>query len=47
MKINVWVDNEVYATFKTVVNDRGVTVTDALKALIRMYEEEAEPLVRR
>jgi len=46
VKINVWVDKQIYMTFKEVVNARGITVTDALKALIRMYEEEAEPLVR-
>ena len=46
MKINVWVDKAVYASFKEVVNARGLTVTDAFKALIRMYEEESEPLVQ-
>lgn len=46
IKINVWVDSGVYGTFKEMVNVRGISVTDALKALIRMYEEEAEPLVR-
>jgi hypothetical protein len=46
LKINVWVDQEVYGVFKGMVNKDGLTVTDALKALIRMYEEEAEPLVR-
>lgn len=46
VKINVWVDKGVYGSFKTMVNDNGLTVTDALKALVRMYEEEAEPLVR-
>lgn len=45
VKINVWVDKGVYGTFKTLVNDNGLTVTDALKALVRMYEEETEPLV--
>lgn len=47
VKINVWVDRKIYDTFKELVNKRGLTVTDALKALLRMYEEEAEPLVRR
>jgi hypothetical protein len=46
MKINVWVDKEIYTAFKTLVNERGMTVTDSFKALIRMYEEEAEPLVQ-
>jgi hypothetical protein len=47
VKVNVWVDNDIYESFKAIVNTRGSTVTDALKSLIRMYEEEAEPLVRR
>ena len=46
MKINVWVPASTYETFKDMVNERGMTVTDSFKALIRMYEEEAEPLVR-
>jgi len=46
LKINIWVDRSIYETFKTTVNAEGMTVTDALKALIRMYEDEAEPLVR-
>lgn len=46
MKINVWVDRKIYKSFKKIVNERGMTVTDAFKALIRMYEEEAEPLVQ-
>jgi hypothetical protein len=46
VKVNVWVDNEIYERFKAIVGKRGSTVTDALKSLIRMYEEEAEPLVR-
>lgn len=47
VKINVWVDRKIYETFKELVMTRGLTVTDALKALIRMYEEESEPLVRK
>jgi len=45
VKVNVWVENDTYETFKAVVNRRGATVTDALKSLIRMYEEEAETLL--
>jgi hypothetical protein len=47
VKVNVWVDNDIYETFKAIVGKRGSTVTDALKSLIRMYEDEAEPLVRK
>jgi hypothetical protein len=47
VKINVWVDRKIYETFKTTVSDRGMTVTDALKALIRVYEEETDPRVKR
>jgi len=46
MKINVWVDKDMYETFKEMVNDRGMTVTDTFKALIRMYEEEASILIK-
>ena len=39
VKINVWVDMPSYATFKTLVDKRGITVTDAVKNLILMYLE--------
>lgn len=47
VKINVWVDRDQYAVFKQLLDKRGTTVTDAVKSLIRMYEAEAEPVVRR
>jgi len=47
VKINVWVDRQYYETFKEKVTERGLTVTDALKALIRMYEDESEPLMKK
>jgi hypothetical protein len=47
VKINVWVEMDRYSTFKAMVDKRGMTVTDAVKGLIRMYESEAEPLVQR
>ena len=47
VKINVWVETDRYATFKTLVDKRGMTVTDAVKSLIQMYEAEAETLVQK
>lgn len=47
VKINVWVSRETYAVFKGMLDKRGVTVTDAVKALVMMYEDEAAPVVRR
>lgn len=47
VKINVWVDIDAYATFKQLVDKQGMTVTDAVKSLIMMYETEAEPLVQK
>jgi hypothetical protein len=45
VKINVWVEADSYLEFKDLLANRGMTVTDAVKALVRMYEAEAEPLV--
>lgn len=39
VKINVWVDIGAYATFKQLVDKRGMTVTDAVKSLILVYLE--------
>lgn len=39
VKINVWVDITAYATFKQLVDKRGLTVTDAVKNLILVYLE--------
>ena len=45
VRLNVWVDNELYTDFKACVDSAGLTVTAALKALFCMYETEATPLV--
>lgn len=45
VRLNIWVDADLYATFKTLVDGQGMTVTSALKALFCMYEAEASPLV--
>lgn len=42
VKINVWVERDMYAAFKDLVVERGLTVTDALKALILMYAAASE-----
>ncbi len=47
VKVNVWVERDRYNTFKALLDKRGVTVTDALKGLIVMYGEKAEPLVEK
>ena len=47
VKINVWVDTEVYEGFKKIVGDQSLTVTDAIKGLIMMYEGEAVRSVQR
>lgn len=39
VKINVWVPNDQYETFKNLVNVRGLTVTDAVKSMIQMFDE--------
>lgn len=39
VKINVWVPNDQYETFKNQVNARGLTVTDAVKSMIQMFDE--------
>lgn len=46
VKVNVWVEGDIYARFKELVDRRGQTVTDALKGLIRMYELEAARLLK-
>jgi len=47
VKVNVWVDREMYDRFKAITDRDGVTVTDTLKGLIRMYESEAKRIVGR
>jgi hypothetical protein len=38
VKVNVWVENDCYGTFKELVTRRGLTVTDAIKALVKMFQ---------
>jgi hypothetical protein len=45
VRLNIWVESDLYSTFKTIVDGQGMTVTTALKALFCMYEAEASPLV--
>ncbi len=45
VKINVWVEADRYATFKALVDKRGLTVTDAFKSLLRMFEAEASAIL--
>jgi hypothetical protein len=39
-KVNVWVDHQHYKTFKVLLDKRGMTVTNAFKSLLRMYQAE-------
>jgi len=39
-KVNAWVPRDTYATFQSMINQRGMTVTDAIKSLVMVYEEE-------
>ena len=45
VKVNVWVPRDTYETFKSLVDKNGLTVTSALKGLIRMYEVEVDRVV--
>lgn len=47
VKVNVWVESGIYSRFKELVDRRGSTVTDALKGLIGMFENEASALFER
>lgn len=44
VKVNVWVDADIYATFKALVNKKNLTVTDAVKALVRVFQESVSVL---
>jgi hypothetical protein len=39
-KVNAWVPRETYATFQAMIGKRGMTVTDAIKSLVMVYEDE-------
>lgn len=47
VKINLWVDEALYARFKAVLADRGMTVTDGVKGLVLLYVSEGTPSIRR
>jgi hypothetical protein len=47
VKVNVWVDRDIYDRFKAITDSRGMTVTDALKGMIKLYEVQAESVMRR
>lgn len=40
VRVNVWVDRETYATFKTILDIDGKTVTESLRSLILMYQAD-------
>ena len=39
-KVNAWVPKDTYETFKARMDRRGMSVTDAIKALIMVFDEE-------
>jgi hypothetical protein len=41
VKVNVWVEDGIYARFKELADRNGLTVTSALKGLLGMFEMEA------
>lgn len=47
VKVNVWVEADIYTRFKELVDRRGLTVTDALKGLVCLFENEGERLNER
>jgi hypothetical protein len=47
VKINLWLEQEAYESFKQLLNDRNMTVTDGIKGLMLMYTEEGVPSKRR
>jgi len=42
VKINAWVPKATYDTFKIMLDRRGMSVTEALKALVMVYESEKD-----
>ena len=47
VKVNVWVGRDMYDRFKALADSQGVTVTETLRSLIRMYETESLRIVGR
>ena len=37
-KVNVWVYQDIYENFKALIDKRGMTITDAFKALLKRYQ---------
>jgi hypothetical protein len=44
VKVNVWIESSIYERFKQLVDLRGSTVTQTLKALIQLFETDAHKL---
>jgi uncharacterized protein YpmB len=40
VKVNVWVPADQYQIFHRLVRSKGLTVTDAIKGLIQMFDSE-------
>jgi hypothetical protein len=40
VKVNIWVPQKEYLEFKTLIEERGSTVTDALKSLLLIFKNE-------
>jgi hypothetical protein len=40
VRLNVWVDSDLYAKFKKMTDDVGLTVTSAIKSLFCLYETD-------
>lgn len=43
VKINLWLDQVAYDTFKIAMSDKNLTVTEGVKGLLLMYLVEADP----
>ena len=43
VRLNVWVEHDLYRVFKETVDTQGLTVTSALKSLFCLYENETSP----
>jgi len=43
VKVNGWIDGSQYEIFKSMCRDRGLSYTDALKALLLVAIDEYEP----
>jgi hypothetical protein len=42
VKVHIWIDKELYFKFKAQIDQRNMTVTDAIKALVICFEVTAE-----